>query len=254
MRFSRCIFPLLAVFVCLGLGASAHPGEPEWRAVTPEELAMKTPKVEPDADAEAIFWEVRIDDSSEDLSMQHYVRVKVFNDRGREKYSKLDIPFTRKMKIKDVAARVIKPDGTAVEITKQDIVEKEIIKAGGVKIKVKSFAIPNLETGSIIEYRYREVISGAGAAGMHLKFQRDIPVQTLSYYYKPYSKKAPNYRSFNFDDTRFVQDEKGFWVANRKNIPAFKEEPRMPPEDQVIPWMLLQSSRVEVVGGEGFFI
>jgi hypothetical protein len=51
-----------------------------------------------------------------------------------------------------------------------------------------------------------------------------------------------------------VQDEKGFWVANRKNIPAFKEEPRMPPEDQVIPWMLLQSSRVEVVGAEGFFI
>src|ERR1043166_3267036 len=135
MRSPRRILPLLAAFVSLMIGASAHPlGDIEWRPVTPEELAMKTPKVEPDADAEAIFWEVRIDDSSDDLSMRHYVRVKIFNDRGRDKYSKLDIPFTRKKKIKDIAARVIKPDGSPVEITKQDGVEKEIIKAGGVKL------------------------------------------------------------------------------------------------------------------------
>ena len=255
MRCPRNIFPLIVLLVCLAIAASAHPpGDNDWRAVTPEELAMKTPKVEPDADAEAIFWEVRIDDSSDDLSMQHYVRLKIFNDRGREKYSKLDIPYTRKMKIKDVAARVIKPDGTVVEVTKQDIVEKELIKAGGIKIKVKSFAIPNLEIGSIIEYRYREVISDAGAAGMHLKFQRSIPVQTLSYYYKPYSKKEPNYRSFNFNDTRFVQDEKGFWVATRKNISAFKEEPRMPPEDQVMPWILLRAARTNVLESSGFSI
>jgi hypothetical protein len=237
----------------MGAGAAlANPGDFEWRPVTPEELAMKAPKVEPDADAEAIFWEVKIDDSSDDLSMQHYVRVKIFTDRGREKYGKFDIPFTRGMKIKDIAARVIKPDGSAIEIGKQDIVEREIIKAGGVKVKAKSFAIPSLEAGSIVEYRYREVISDAGAAGMHLKFQRDIPVQTLSYSYKPYSKKAPNYKSFNFTDTQFVEGEKGFWVATRKNIPAFKEEPRMPPEDQVIPWILLQATRINIAEFSAF--
>ena len=222
------------------LTRSSFAGE-DWRAVTPEELAMKTAKVESDADAEAIFWEVRIDDSSdENLSMQHYVRVKIFTERGREKYSKFDIPFTKKTKIKDIAARVIKADGTAVEIQKGDIFEREIIKANGLKVKAKSFAIPNLEVGGIVEYRYREVISDAGAAGMHLKFQREIPVQTLSYFYKPYNKKAPNYQSFNFHDTKFVEGEKGFWVATRSNVPALKEEPQMPPEDQVVPWMLLQ--------------
>ena len=54
-----------------------------WREVTPAELQMKTSRVEPDADAEAIFWEVRVDDGSEDLVMKHYVRVKIFNERGR---------------------------------------------------------------------------------------------------------------------------------------------------------------------------
>src|ERR1041385_8084213 len=255
MRSPRRILPLLAAFVSLMIGASAHPlGDIEWRPVTPEELAMKTAKVEPDADAEAIFWEVRIDDSSdENLSRQHYVRGKIFTDRGAEKDSKCDIPFPKKTKIKDIAARVIKADGTAVEIQKEDIFEREIIKANGLKVKAKSFAIPNLEVGGIVEYRYREVISDAGAAGMHLKFQREIPVQTLSYYYKPYNKKTPNYQSFNFRDTKFVEGEKGFWVATRTNVPGLKEEPQMPPEDQVVPWMLLQSVRVNF-GIEGFNI
>src|ERR1051325_4549652 len=242
MKYLLRFLVLLPGLLCFGASISQPvlAGD-EWRAVDPAELASKTPKVEPDADAEAIFWEVRIDDSSdENLSMQHYVRVKIFTDRGREKYSKFDIPFTKKTKIKDVAARVIKADGTAVEIQKDDIFEHEIVNANASKVKAKSFAIPSLEVGGIVEYRYREVISDAGAAGMHLKFQREIPVQTLSYYYKPYNKKTPNYQSFNFRDTKFVEGEKGFWVATRTNVPGLKEEPQMPPEDQVVPWMLLQ--------------
>jgi len=244
---------LFALPICLGFSVSppAHAGD-EWRPVTPEELAMKTAKVESDADAEAIFWEVRIDDSSLDnLSMQHYVRVKVFTDRGREKYSKFDIPFSKGTKIKDLAARVIKEDGTVIEIRKEEIFEREIIKTNGGKVKAKSFAAPNLTPGVIVEYRYREVINDAGASGMHLRFQRDIPVQSLSYYYKPYDKKKPNYQSFNFEDTSFVEAEKGFWVATRTNVPALKEEPQMPPEDQVVPWMLLQSVRLNV-SSEGY--
>ena len=238
---------LLLAFVCSlcvtpALGVA---GDNDWRAVTPEELAMKTAKVEADADAEAIFWEVRIDDSSDDnLSMQHYVRVKIFTERGREKYSKFDIPFSKGMKIKDIAARVIKPDGSIVEIAKQDIFEREIVKANRLKVKAKSFAIPGLDLGVIVEYRYREVIDDAGASGMRLKFQRDIPVQKLTYYYKPYNKKEPNYQSFNFTDGAFVKSEKGFWVATREDVPALKEEPQMPPDDQIVPWVLLQTVRL----------
>jgi hypothetical protein len=252
--FPRLLVTSIAVCLVLCVFGTVRAGD-EWRAVTQEELALKTPKVDPDADAEALFWEVRIDDSSsEDLAMQHYVRVKIFTDRGRENFSKVDIPFTKGMKIKDIAARVIKADGTIVEIKKEDIFEREIVKASGVKVKAKSFAIPNLEPGVIFEYRYREVISDSGAAGMRLRFQRDVPVQTLSYYYKPYNKKKPDYQSFNFNDTKFVEDQKGFWVATRINVPAMKEEPRMPPQDTVFPWMLLQTVRLNIVENSMFTI
>ncbi|MBA3693592.1 MAG: DUF3857 and transglutaminase domain-containing protein [Acidobacteria bacterium] len=226
-----------------------------WREVSPAELQLKTPTVETDADAEAIFWEVRVDDSSEnELALKHYVRVKIFTERGREKYSKFDIPFTRGMKIKDIAARVIKSDGSIVEIGKQDIFEREIVKANKVKIKAKSFAVPNIEPGVIVEYRYREVIEDAGARGMTLVFQRDIPVQTLSYYYKPFNKKEPNYQSYNFSDTKFVKDEKGFYLAQRTNVPSLKEEPRMPPSDMVRPWMKLQGVSVNLTNVSAFSI
>ena len=245
------LFCLLTVFSQTAFAG----GNEQWRAVSPEELAMKTPRVEADADAEAIFWEVRIDDSSDDnLALNHYVRVKIFTERGRENYSKFDIPFVRGMKIKDVAARVIKSDGTSVEINKQDIFEREIVKANKIKIKAKSFAVPNIEPGVIVEYRYREVIDGAGAKGMNLVFQRDIPVQTLSYYYKTYNKREPGYQSFNFTDTKFVKDEKGFYLAQRTNVPALKEEPRMPPEDMVRPWMLLSGASVSITSMSEFGI
>ncbi len=236
------IFCLLSAF-----SQTIFAQDKDWREVTPEELAMKTPRVEPDADAEAIFWEVRIDDSSsEKLSRTNYARVKIFTDRGREKFSKVDIPFLKGWKIKDVAARVIKPDGSIVELKKEDVFEREIAKAGGTKVKAKSFAVPNIEPGVIIEYRYREVIEDASAKGMRLAFQRDIPVQNLSYYYKPYNKNTPNFQSFNMTDTKFVKDDKGFYLASRVNVPSFKEEPRMPPEDQVRPWMLLQGVSVNI--------
>ncbi len=226
-----------------------------WREVSPAELAMKTPRVEPDADAEAIFWEVRVDDSASDkLALNHYVRVKIFTERGREKYSKFDIPFVRGMKIKDIAARVVKADGSTVEINKQDIFEREIVKANKIKVKAKSFAVPNIEPGVIVEYRYREVVEDAGARGMTLIFQRDIPVQTLSYFYKPYNKNEPSYQSYNFTDTKFVKDEKGFYLAQRTNVPALKEEPRMPPSDMVRPWMLLSGASIGSVNVSAFAI
>ena len=255
---SLCIdklyFVLLHLCVFFSIAIAVDAQDKTWRPVTPAELSAKTPLVETGADAEAIFWEERIDDSSSDLDHRHYVRVKIFTERGREKYSKFDIPYTKGIKIKDLAARVTKPDGTSVEITEKDIFDREIVKAGGLKIKAKSFAVPNIEPGVIVEYRYKESIDDGGAVGMRLALQRDIPVQDLSYYYKPYESKEPKSQSYNSTDVKFVKDQNGYWLAKRKNVPAFKDEPRMPPEDSVRPWMLLTGKRYAFTNVSSFSI
>lgn len=229
-------------------GGTALAQDKDWRPVTPDELASKKGAVDADADAEAIFWEIRIDDSSEDeLALKHYVRVKIYNERGREKYSKFDVEFMKGIKIKDLAARVTRPDGSSIEIQKSDIFEREIIKANGLKIKAKSFAVPNIEPGVIIEYKYKEVISEADAIGMRLPFQRDIPIQKLAYYYRPWNKREPEFQPYNLTDTQFVKDKDGYWLASRTDVPALKLEPRMPPEDSVQAWGLITHARLNFV-------
>ncbi len=245
-------FLLVLLTLALSIGVVAQ--DKDWRPVTPAEIAAKTPAVEPDADAEAMFWEVRIDDSSsDDLSRKHYVRVKIFTERGREKFSKFDIPFTKGTKIKELAARVIKADGSIVDIGKNDIFEREIIRANGVKVKAKSFAVPNIEPGVLVEYRYKETTENAGANGMRLQLQRDIPVQNLTYYYKPY-RGEPQYQTYNFANTSFVKDRDGYFVAQKRNVPALRSEPRMPPDDTVRPWMLISGARIALTNISAFGI
>lgn len=210
----------------------------DWRPITPAELQQTAPKVEPDADAEAIFWEVRVDDSDPaDLVMKHYIRVKVFTERGREKYSKIDIPFATGTKVKDIQARVIKSDGSIVELAKSDVFDREIVKADKVKVKAKSFAVPNIEPGVIVEYRYQEIVRNTWASNMRMLFQHDIPIQYIAYWFKPAADAK--YLTFNMKDNKFVKDKGGFYRAELSNVPAIRSEPLMPPEDQVRSWLVL---------------
>ena len=215
----------------------------DWKPISPEELALKEPKVEKDADAEILFWEVKIDDSEYgELSFNNYIRVKVFNERGKDSLSKVDIRYRNDTDVKDIAARVIKPDGTFVEIKKDDIFERVIAKRGKAKIKAKSFALPGVEPGAIIEYRWREVNHSSSLATLRLDFQRDLPIQQVAYYLKPYvSSYLPTvrYQTFNLEGVQFVKDKNGFYKASAQNIPAFKEEPAMIPEDELRAWMLV---------------
>jgi uncharacterized protein DUF3857/transglutaminase superfamily protein len=221
---------------------NALAGGEEWRPVDPSDLAPKAPIVDPDADAEAIFWDIRVDDGREnDLVLSHYLRIKIFTERGREKQSKIDIPFLSGTKIKDVAARTIKPDGSIVELAKEDVVEKTVVKISGLKLRTKSFAVPGIEPGAIIEYKWKEVISGASANNMRLHFQLEIPVQSVTYHIKPpSSSESFAVFPFNMPRPQFQKEKNGFQSTTVTRMPAFREEPFMPPQENVRSWVMIK--------------
>src|SRR5262249_1989122 len=107
-----------------------------------------------------------------------------------------------------------------------------------------TFALPAVDVGSVVEYRYREVIDNQ-EANMRLIFQHDIPIRTISYYVKPFSgDRGMYYQAFNVGDTKFENDKKsGFYRATMNNVPAFHEEPDMLPEDQVKAWIYIYYAR-----------
>ncbi len=255
--------PLLPVLLlCLGFGwpAAVFAGD-DWRPVDPADLALKAPLVEKDADAEAIFWEVRLSDDVEGggprTVLRHYIRIKVFTERGRESQSKIDIPFLSNWKIQDIAARTIKQDGNIVELKKDDVLERTIEKANGRKIKAKSFAMQGVEPGSIIEYRWKEIRNDQLANYIRLYFQRDVPVQLVKYYLKPVSLPGFEYgmraQTFNGEASPFTKEKDGFYSVSMSKVPAFHEEPRMPPEDAVRPWMLIYYSQDTKLEGEKYW-
>src|SRR2546423_982050 len=94
----RKLIALLSfVFICSLSSLVTTAQDKDWRPVSQDELGSKTPVVEPDADAEAILWEVYVSDEDSGGSLQtvldHYVKIKIFNERGREAFSKIDIPY-----------------------------------------------------------------------------------------------------------------------------------------------------------------
>ena len=215
----------------------------EWRPVDAADISLKAPIVEANADAEAIFWDIKIDDGgANDLVLSHYVRIKIFNERGRDKHSKVDIPYVGGIKIKDVAARTIKADGTIVELLKDDILEKTVVKVSGLKLKTKTFAFPGIEPGAIVEYKWKEVIQNSSANNMRLQFQRDIPVQSVTYRIKPMRNEMFDVRPYNMPRFEFQKEKNGFQATTVAGMQAFREEPMMPPEESVRSWAMVRYS------------
>jgi len=267
--FFRNAVPIwYSLFFCLALSEIALSQNKDWTPISSNELQMAKPLVEPDADAEVLLWEVYVADEADGgeprTVLRHYQKIKIFTERGREKFSKVDIPFGKipgigvNIKIKEIAARTTNPDGTSVNLVESDVIEREIIKGNGVKLKAKSFAVPGIQVGSIIEYRWKETRGESLTFYDRLHFGQDIPVQNAIYHLKPLSLPGFPYgmraQVFNGSNTPFVKEKNGFYVTSMKNLPSFKEEPRMPPEYSIRPWMLVYYSEDKKLEPKKFWI
>ena len=240
MIFHRALVRVFFPLICLLLAAAPVLAGDDWKPIDPAHLALKAPVVESDADAEAIFWDVQVDFSSGKSVFANYVRIKIFTERGKELRSKVELRYSSKNKIEDIAGRTIKTDGTIVDLKNEAIFDSTLVKLRGLKINAKTFAMPAVEPGVIIEYRWREVRHDSGYFA-RLTFQRDIPIQLVKYTLKTSSDSHMDFRtrSFNMERTPMVPEKDKRFSFSMTNVRAFHDEPHMPPEDQVRSWMLV---------------
>jgi hypothetical protein len=234
-------------FLVLAVNCSAL--AEDWRPINPADLTSKTPVVEKDADAEALFWEVRLDDGEIDKTvLRHYLRVKIFTPRGVEAQGRVDLAYTDGVRIGDIIGRTIKPDGTIVELKKDAVFERTILKTSKAKVRAKSFAMPGVEPGAIVEFQWREDRQSL-AQFTRLEFQRDIPIRSVKYTIKPFvSNLFPFpmlFSIFHMPNVPLEKEKNGFYSFTLNNVRAFREEPFMPPESEVRPWILVYYAEPE---------
>ena len=124
----------------------------DWQPISPEELKMTVDPAHP-ADAIILYHEETADDMTRHRYV--YMRVKVLTEKGKDRAS-VEIPFDGTYAgISDIRARTISPDGTITPFTGKAF-NSTIVKAHGVKYLAKTFALPNVQVGSIIEWKYTE--------------------------------------------------------------------------------------------------
>jgi hypothetical protein len=236
MKSKRNLGALLFVLVVLSLTTASalakQPGQAGWKPVNPEDLKQKASAIEKDADAEVLFWEARVQPKGEGAALSHYIRIKIFSERGRDSQSKVEFFSADYKDVTEIAGRTIKADGAILELKPEAIYQRIVFKGRKIKLISTSFALPGVEPGAIIEYRWCEVRRPLLIA---LDFQKEIPIRSVTYYLPDQMRR----REFNLRGIYAKPEEKGYRSVTQTNVPAFRREPYMPPENQVRQWMLV---------------
>jgi transglutaminase-like putative cysteine protease len=147
-----CAIAVLTVGLLIFSPKPAPAGD-EWQPISPEDLALKDNPASPGAHAMILYREDVI--NAKAAWDDEYMRIKIFTQEGVKDLADVSIPFNPAQgRIQNVRARTIQPDGR-VENFDGKVFEKTIVKASGVKFLAKTFSLPDVKPGSIIEYKYR---------------------------------------------------------------------------------------------------
>jgi transglutaminase-like putative cysteine protease len=177
---------------CL-ITASSVARADQWTAPTDEELKMTSQPEVPGAAAVYLFREEITDDHLHMWSK--YARLKVLTEGGK-KYANVELRqyswttyggYT----IGDISGRTIHPDGTIVPFTGKPM-EKLVVKTQGFTAKEKVFTLPDVEVGSIIEYRYALRYDDNYFIPPSWEVQSDLYTRKAHFLWKPTDKLGPS--------------------------------------------------------------
>jgi hypothetical protein len=233
-NFFRLVIPsLLLILVALTQPWRTSAGT-DWPAIVPEELALKDNPASPGSLAMMLYREELV--NSTDSSENYYYRMKIFTEAGK-KYADIEIPFLKGAgDVKDVRARTIHPDGKVIDFSGQ-ILDKLIVKDRDLKIQAKTFTLPDVVPGSIIEYRYKIQRDPGFYYNITWQIQNELYTKRAHFVFKPYVGEGAwplLIRSIRLDKNVIPQKQKdGSYSLDVNDIQGVPEEDFMLPEDEL---------------------
>ncbi len=232
--FNRLLFPALLLTFLASIFPITSPAGADWPPIIPEELALKDNPASPGSLAMMLYRE-EIVNSTESFETYYY-RVKIFTEEGK-KHADIEIPFFKgEGNIKDVRARTIHPDGKVIDFNGQ-VLEKLLVKAGEFKYLAKTFTMPDVIPGSIIEYKYKIQRDPNQLYNITWRIQEDLYTKRAHFVLQPYvGAGAPALltRSFRLDKSMAPQKQKDGSMAMEVNdIVGVPDEEYMLPEDEL---------------------
>jgi hypothetical protein len=145
---------VLGVILALADAPPLRAEQKEWPLITTQEKAYKECPQLPGASAVYLYREEVRDEEQGETRI--FRRIKVLTAAGRDR-ADIEIPYSKGYtKVVDLEARVVPENGSPRYFGGQ-VFDKTAIRGPGIRVAVKSFALPGVTPGSIIEYRYKLV-------------------------------------------------------------------------------------------------
>jgi hypothetical protein len=245
-------FAVLSLLSVLGrfptpLNAEAIP------PITPAELSMTSEPLAPGAPAIILYRQVERDDTGLTGHESSSFRVKILTEEGR-KHADIEIPFYKEFGINvvNIKARTIHSDGSSVNFEGKPF-EKAIVKAKGLKYMAKTFTLPDVQVGSIIEYSYTIDLPEYSLLNSQWILSDELFTKHAKFSLKPYTSNYSNLHvSWRWNllpaGTTPPKDGPDHVIRmEANNIAAFQTEDFMPPPDEL-------KSRVDFTYTEDFNI
>ncbi len=208
----------------------------DWLPISPEDLKMTAEPKAPGAAAIYLYRQVDRTDKIHGSNERNYVRIKILTEAGRE-FANIQIPYRDKVSISSIRARTIHPDGSIVNLDGQ-VFKTTLQKKGTSKTLVKSFTVPDVQVGSIIEYRFTYDYDDYWIFNSEWIISSELFTKKALFTLIPFTEWPMEWNwpaGLPAGATKPVQDAGTSHMVKMtaENIPAFTEEDYMPPPDEL---------------------
>lgn len=180
-----------------------------------------------------------------------HIMIKILDDGGK-RLGEINIPFNSLLsKLSIDFARTIRPDGSVVSLKQEDIRELDIYTGFPIynNLKVKSFSMPSIEPGCIIEYKAtiimeKPIIKGVLTNKLALPIainviSSDLIIDTPASLDCKYIMK-----NLDVKPKIFMKEDRKIYTWALKNIAiGGVNEPLHPPDDDIFPYILFSTDK-----------
>ena len=221
----------------------------QFRQPTPEELKMTADPKAPGAAAVYLYFEQTADGPTHTSGF--YERIKVLTEKGKE-LATVNVPYEHGLdKVVNIEGRTIHADGTVIPLTVQpsDLMD---IKTKGFQMNSVVFTLPNVEIGSILEYRVKFHRDEDYIFLPTWQVQRPYFVHKAHYSFHPSSYQNLLCSSYAGSNAKVVQDKKKAYVLDIADVPPEPDEDWMPPMN-TLRWRVEFFSSNQSTTGEEFW-
>ncbi len=237
MATRRIVFYAVSALIFCTLFAGNARAFDDWLPIDPAQLKMTSEPLAPGAPAIYLYRQVDRKDNTRATTEHNYLRIKILTEDGR-KYGDIEIPFEKEQyHVNGIRARTIRPDGSIVNFDGK-IYENTIVKSKTYKYLAKTFTMPDVSVGCIVEYEFNYDYTDNYIFNSRWILSEELFTKRAKFSLKPYDGPGwsvqwispaglpPGTTPAKEDPDRTIR-----MVA--ENIPAFQTEDYMPPENEL---------------------